>query len=289
MSDISAIGKNIPVKYSAPSSKPVESKETAPVAEKGDSISISGGIKTAGKALLGTGIAAVAAPIAALGGAVDGSRNAARQGLGVEGKQDTFSGKFRQACITASTFVGALSGLSAGPLGALAGAIVAPGIMGSLFAGSDGLVEGAKSGIQLTKKAAYKVEEKVANKAGNFLGKAAKFTTAAALGAVAVPGLALINTAIKGIDFAKTAIGVNKNPETTGDKISSAVKEGTVIYGYVSGFLSSSPGIIPAITGGITGAGGLATGAAGIREGVENAVDITKSSYKLAGKLIDGK
>jgi len=287
MADISSIRGNVPINLQARTGKPKEKKQAAKI-DTGDKVEISAG-KKAGKFLLGAAMSTVMAPANALYEGIRGSATAADKGLGIEGKQTGIGKNLQKLAVGAGVLLGAVGGSTFGPVGMITGAMMGPGAIGGLIAGGKGVIEGGKTGFKLTGKVAGKVAGKVSAKWGSLAGKAAKIATAAALGAIAIPGMALMKGMNKGIDFARKAIGIRKEPKTLGQAAGNLGKEGAVLYGIISGTIEASPGFVTALAGGISTAGGIGTGVAGVISGAKGFAEGVRGSFKLADDLINKK
>lgn len=292
MSDIGAIGRNMPA--SIPAKAGVDRK-TAPAGEEsggidtGDKITLKGALKKAGKFALGTAIATVVAPLNAVERALDGSMDAGERGLGVEGPQKGVTKNLQKIAMPLSSIAGMIMGMPLGIPGMMAGAMMAPGAAGGLIAGGKGLLGGAKKGFTLTKAVARKLEEKVSGKSGRLSGKAAKIAAAVAMGAVAIPGFALGLSLLSGLNFARKAININPAPKNNAEVAGTLAKEGTLLYGFLSGAAEAGPGLAATSAGGIATVGSFATGAAGVIEGVKGFADGVKASCKVAGDIVNDK
>ena len=283
MNNISSVGRNVPM-LPAKTTQPAKQSNTAKT-DTNDKVELSTG-KKIGKAVLGTAISVVAAPVNAMVSGFQGSVNAADRALGIEGPQKGIGKNLQKIAVSTGALIGLVTGGAMGSVGSFAGALMGPGIVGGLIAGGQGVISGGKTGFKVTGKVANKVEKKVSQKLGSFMGKAAKIATAAALGMVAIPAMAIVGGTTKGIDFARTAIGIKKDPKTTGEAMGNLAKEGAVIYGAATGAIEAAPGFVAATAGALATAGGIGTGVTGVKEGVKGFVDGVKGSFNLADKIV---
>jgi len=287
MPDIGAIGRggqaNLPARIDTTPKKKDAKIDTS------DKVTLGGVMRKAGKYALGTGLSVVAAPLNALDRGIGGSVESGIKALGLEGKQKGIGKNLAKIAVVGGAVVGAVSCASMGPVALITGAMMGPGVAGGLISGGKGAIDGGKTGFKVTGAVARKVDEKVAGKAGKFLGKAAKVATAVALGAVAIPGMALVGSLSKSFDFARKAMGVNPKPKTAGQAVGNLAKEGAMIYGYVTGAIEAGPGLIPSVAGGVATAGGIGTGVAGLKEGAKGFVDGVKGSFNFAGRVMGEK
>ncbi|MCD4783545.1 MAG: hypothetical protein K8T10_06915 [Candidatus Eremiobacteraeota bacterium] len=286
MSDIGAIGRSKQADLPASIGIPVKKQDAKTGAE--DKVTLGGVMRKAGKYALGTGFAVVAAPLNAVDRGIGGSIEGGLKALDIDGPQEGIGINLERLAVLGGAVVGAISGASMGPIGFVTGAMMGPGVVGGLIAGGKGAIKGGKTGFKVTGAVARKVDEKVASKAGKLPGKAAKIATAVALGTVAIPGFALAGLLSKSFGFARKAMGVNPEPKTAGQAMGNLAKEGAMIYGYVTGAIGASPGLVSSIAGGVTTAGGIATGIAGVKSGAKGFVDGIKGSYDLAGRIMGG-
>lgn len=269
---------------------------------KGDS-----GLKKAGKFVLGAGIGTVLAPVYGLGNAMDRSVNAGLKGAGVSGPQETLGGKAKKVLIGFSMPAGLFVGLAVGgPLGAVAGLLVAPGVTGGLLETGKGVIEGAKDGFELANSAAQKVSSKLDNEiekkvkasviGGNHSAKslARKMlaydigrdlvtgATYVATSLVTVPALAAFGSLTKGMSFALNAIGMNPEPKNTKEGVSNFGKHLVTSVAYLAGYLGT-PGLLFAVPGGMATAGGVATFVTGVKEGAKGVARAYKDGMKVTG------
>lgn len=283
MAEVGAIGRggnvNLPARIDTPTKNQDAKIDTR------DKVTLGGVMRKAGKYALGTGLAVIVAPAAAIDNAISGTIDGGMRGLDIEGPQKGIGKNLQKLAITGGAIFGAVCGATMGPVGVFTGAMLGPGVAGGLISGGKGAIEGSKTGFEVTRSVARKVDEKVAGKVGKFLGKAAKVTTAVALGAVAIPGLAVIGSISKGFDFARKAMGVNPKPKTAGQAVGRLAQEGAMLYGYVTGAIEAGPGLVPAVAGGVATAGGIGTGIAGVKAGAKGFVKGLKASYYVAGKV----
>jgi|GEM_PF-6760138 hypothetical protein len=272
----------------APDAGAPKQEQTPPAAPQ-DEVTIGSVAKKAAKVIVGVptalAVGAVKGGIQSFGSAV----TSAHTGLGiVENNKDAkFGEKCTSLLLNLSPMIGAAIGASGGPLGMVLGAMAGPGFTGGTIAAWSGGFQGINEGVDVAKALGNKAQEKVAPKMGEFAGKAAKVAASIATGLVAVPLFGISKAIDSSFDFAKKAVGIDKQPATKAEVPGQLMKLGAITFGYLNGLLGASGGIVNVILGGAQGVGSAATIVAGAEGGAKAFKEGAKEGYALGGKLID--
>lgn len=176
--------------------------------------------------------------------------------------------------------------LGAGPLGAAAAALAAPGIIGGTVATIDGAGDGITQGVNLAAAAGDRVKEKVEPKYGEKAGKAAKVAAGILAGVVTVPLMTFFSSIDKGFEYAKKVAGIKQPASSTKEALGNLGKFIVVAYGFMKGALAST-GVIGAVLGAGQGGGGMATTISGGIGGVKGFAEGAKEAYGKVSQFVD--